>query len=88
MRLIFIRHPESTKNTCGHFSSYENNEPLTTLGWTQVNSIKLEIKALLDDGFIKRPVTLYSATSMRSITLAKELASICGTKIKIGRAHV
>ena len=81
MRLIFIRHPESTKNTSGRFSSYENTEPLTTLGWTQVNSIKSEIQALLDNGFIKKPIALYSATSVRSITLAKELASICGSKI-------
>lgn len=81
MRLIFIRHPESTKNTDGHLSTYENTEPLTALGWAQVDSIKSEIRALLDDGFIKNPIALYSATSMRSITLAKELASICGSEI-------
>lgn len=81
MRLIFIRHPESTKNTDGHLSSYENTEPLTTLGWTQVDSIKSEFQSLLDNGFIKNPIALYSATSMRSITLAKELASICGSEI-------
>lgn len=81
MRLIFIRHPESTKNINGHFSSYENTEPLTDLGWSQVNLIKLEIQNLLNNGFIKNPIALYSATSMRSIALAKELASICETKI-------
>ena len=81
MRLIFIRHPESTKNTSGRFSSYENTEPLTTLGWSQVDSIKLEIQTLFDNGFIKKPIVLYSATSMRSIALAKELASICGAAI-------
>lgn len=81
MRLIFIRHPESTKNVNGHFSSYENTEPLTILGWTQVNSIKSEIQTLLDNGLIKKPIALYSATSMRSITLAKELAYICESEI-------
>lgn len=81
MRLIFIRHPESTKNTNGHFSTYENTEPLTTLGWAQVDLIKSEIQALLVNGLIKNPIALYSATSLRSIVLAKELANICGSKI-------
>lgn len=81
MRLIFIRHPESTKNIRGHFSSHENTEPLTSLGFAQIDSIKSEIQTLLDDGFLELPIVLYSATSTRSMTLAKELASICGSEI-------
>lgn len=78
MRTIFIRHPESTKNVSGQFSSHENQEPLTDRGVAQVEQVTGTIGGLLQLQAFAEPFHLFSATSLRAEKLAQSLSRALG----------
>jgi broad specificity phosphatase PhoE len=78
MRILFIRHPESTKNIARSFSSHENQEPLTLLGEQQVRKVVDVLSKYFSD---KTLPGLYSATSLRAMALADAIGQSLGVKV-------
>jgi broad specificity phosphatase PhoE len=78
MKIIFIRHPESTKNVSKSFSSHENQEPLTTKGEQQVEDVTKVLRENLSGG---QAISLYSATSLRAMALSDAIGQVLGIHV-------
>jgi broad specificity phosphatase PhoE len=79
-KIVFVRHPEATKNLSDKFASKDDDEAVTDLGYRQIDQLGAILSTTVSQAsYVK--ISVVSADSARSIPCGVEIAERLGVRL-------